>query len=560
MILKRLIPILLAVPLLAACPSGNPNGKMPVDVSKLPRQIYSGEQGPFHVQGIAVDLDRGYMYFSFTTTLLKTDMQGNLLGSVEGMTGHLGCMTLNPDDGRLYASIEYKHDAIGKGILNKLEGVRNDEQTGFYVAVFDVDRIDRIGMNAEKDDVMKTVYIKEAVDDYYAKVSNNGQELEHRFGCSGIDGVTFAPAFGQSRDGKKYLYVAYGIYGDTLRTDNDYQVILAYDTRDWKRYEQPLTQENLHKSGPEKPLHKYFLYTGNTSWGIQNLAYDKASGNMHAAVYKGKKSHYPNYSYFVIDGSKAPERKQLQGFDPAVEAEVLSLLPDCQVYPFATASLRGLKNTADIVARVERETGFKIDVITGREEAILDYRGAVGRMQERSGVLVDIGGGSTELVFFRSREVIAARSLPLGSLALFNRFVSGVIPDKQELRSMRAEAMKVISAAMPPKGDFVPEPICGVGGTARAANQLYLAAGGGTEGYSPDFLRDVLAQAEANPRKLMRRILKLAPERVHTLIPGIVVLSTAAELCGAKTIVTSSYGVREGYLENMLEKEGLLHG
>ena len=145
MILKRLIPILLVVPLLAACPSGNPNGKMPVDVSKLPRQIYSGEQGPFHVQGIAVDLDRGYMYFSFTTTLLKTDMQGNLLGSVEGMTGHLGCMTLNPDDGRLYASIEYKHDAIGKGILNKLEGVRNDEQTGFYVAVFDVDRIDRIG-------------------------------------------------------------------------------------------------------------------------------------------------------------------------------------------------------------------------------------------------------------------------------------------------------------------------------------------------------------------------------------------------------------------------------
>jgi len=293
MILKRLIPILLFMPLLAACPS---NGPKPIDITGLPRQIYSGEQGPFHVQGIAADLDRGYMYFSFTTSLLKTDLQGNLLGSVEGMTGHLGCMTLNPDDGRLYASIEYKHDAIGKGILNKLEGTKNDEQTGFYVAVFDVDRIDRIGMNAEKDDVMKTVYIKEAVDDYYAETVNNGQKLEHRFGCSGIDGVTFAPAFGQNRDGKKYLYVAYGIYGDTLRTDNDYQVILAYDTQDWKRYEQPLTQENLHKSGPEKPLHKYFLYTGNTSWGIQNLAYDKASGNLHAAVYKGKKSQYPNYS------------------------------------------------------------------------------------------------------------------------------------------------------------------------------------------------------------------------------------------------------------------------
>lgn len=326
MILKRLIPILLVVPLLAACPSGNPNGKMPVDVSKLPRQIYSGEQGPFHVQGIAVDLDRGYMYFSFTTTLLKTDMQGNLLGSVEGMTGHLGCMTLNPDDGRLYASIEYKHDAIGKGILNKLEGVRNDEQTGFYVAVFDVDRIDRIGMNAEKDDVMKTVYIKEAVDDYYAKVSNNGQELEHRFGCSGIDGVTFAPAFGQSRDGKKYLYVAYGIYGDTLRTDNDYQVLLAYDTKDWKRYEQPLSQSAPHKSGPAAPDRKYFVRTGNTSYGIQNLAYDPASGNLYAAVYKGKKPQYPNWSLFVIDGSKPARKESLQGFDTPTEGEMLSLV------------------------------------------------------------------------------------------------------------------------------------------------------------------------------------------------------------------------------------------
>ena len=331
--LKRLLPLLIVPLLLTACPSGANRTKNGPDLRNLPREIRSGEQGPFHVQGIAVDLERGYIYFSFTTKLLKMDFEGNLIGSVDGMTGHLGCLTMNPADGRVYGSLEYKDDAIGKGIRRTLDAGQvapedEKDRTGFYVAIFDVDRITRPDMDAEKDRVMTTVYIKEAVDDYYAKVSNNGQELEHRFGCSGIDGVTFAPAFGQSRDGKKYLYVAYGIYGDTLRTDNDYQVILAYDTRDWKQYEQPLTQENLHKSGPEKPLHKYFLYTGNTSWGIQNLAYDKASGNMHAAVYNGKKSHYPNYSYFVIDGSKAPERKQLQGFDPAVEAEVLSLLPE----------------------------------------------------------------------------------------------------------------------------------------------------------------------------------------------------------------------------------------
>lgn len=328
MILKRLIPILLVVPLLAACPSGNPNGKMPVDVSKLPRQIYSGEQGPFHVQGIAVDLDRGYMYFSFTTTLLKTDMQGNLLGSVEGMTGHLGCMTLNPDDGRLYASIEYKHDAIGKGILNKLEGVRNDEQTGFYVAVFDVDRIDRIGMNAEKDDVMKTVYIKEA------RRRLLRQSLQQRTGA----GTPFRLLGHRRRDIRTRIRPEprrqevplrrlrhlrrHAAHRQRLSGDSGLRHPGLEAVRAAAHAREP-AQERSRETAPQIfPLH------GNTSWGIQNLAYDKASGNMHAAVYKGKKSHYPNYSYFVIDGSKAPERKQLQGFDPAVEAEVLSLLPE----------------------------------------------------------------------------------------------------------------------------------------------------------------------------------------------------------------------------------------
>lgn len=200
------------------------------------------------------------------------------------------------------------------------------DQTGFYVAIFDVDRITRPDMDAEKDRVMTTVYIREAVDDYFATAENGGRTVEHRFGCSGIDGVTFAPRFG-TKEGGDYLYVAYGVYGDTLRTDNDYQVLLAYDTKDWKRFEQPLSQGSLHKSGPAAPDHKYFVRTGNTSWGIQNLAYDPASGNCYAAVYKGKKLQYPNYSLFVIDGGKPARKELLQGFDTPTEGEVLSLVP-----------------------------------------------------------------------------------------------------------------------------------------------------------------------------------------------------------------------------------------
>lgn len=298
-----------------------------IDISALPKEIFSGHQGPFHVQGIAADLERGYFYFSFTTTLLKTDLKGNLIGSVTGMTGHLGCLTVDPTDGRLYGSLEYKNDPIGQGIRKQLNAGKNTREmpSAFYIAIFDPDRITRPDMDAEKDHVMTTVYLKEVVDDYYGETVSKGKKAAHRFGCSGIDGVSFGPKFGASKASKPYLHVAYGIYGDTGRSDNDYQVILCYDTRNWKRYERTLTQDAPHKSGPAKPRHKYFVRTGNTSYGIQNLAYDPATGNWLAAVYRGKKQEFPNYSLFMIDGSKAARKETLAGFDPPVKGEVLSL-------------------------------------------------------------------------------------------------------------------------------------------------------------------------------------------------------------------------------------------
>ncbi len=276
-----------------------------VDYGVLPRTICSGPQGDNHVQGIAVDLDKKEVYYSFTTSLIKTDFNANLLGSVTGMVGQLGCISLNKNDRRLYASLEYKNDAIGKGILKRSGKGRRKNSTAFYIAVFDVDRIDRVGMDAERDGVMTTVHVKEATDDYNARVTVGGRRLKHRHGCSGIDGVTVAPAIG-GEPGNDCLYVAYGIYGDTTRTDNDHQVILVYDVDKLNRFAKPLSQDRPHRSGPSRPRHKYFVYTGNTSWGIQNLAYDKFSGNFYAAVYCGKKSCFPNYSHFLIDGKSEP--------------------------------------------------------------------------------------------------------------------------------------------------------------------------------------------------------------------------------------------------------------
>lgn len=243
-----------------------------------------------HVQGIAIDEKREYMYLSFTTCFVKTDMQGNVIGTVTGLAGHLGCIAYNYDDGKVYGSLEYKHDCIGAGILSR-SGRAEDVEDGFYIAIFDVDKIDRPNMDAEKEVVMTAVYLKEVCDDYNAE--------GHRFGCSGIDGTTFAPDPGNPK-GKKYLHVAYGIYGDLNRDDNDNQIILKYDISDWAKYAKPLNQTAMHKSGPAEPDDKYYIFTGNTEFGIQNLEYDPYTNTMFAAVYPGKKPDYPNYCMFSI--------------------------------------------------------------------------------------------------------------------------------------------------------------------------------------------------------------------------------------------------------------------
>ena len=96
----------------------------------------------FHVQGIAFDQKKSCLYCSFTSTFLKTDLQGNIIGSITGINGHLGAMTFNPKTRKVYASLEIKNDAIGRNISDGLGVKRHEEsQSGFYIAEIDVDKI-----------------------------------------------------------------------------------------------------------------------------------------------------------------------------------------------------------------------------------------------------------------------------------------------------------------------------------------------------------------------------------------------------------------------------------
>jgi hypothetical protein len=280
------------------------------------------------------------MYFSFTDLLVKTDLAGRPIGSVTGFTGHLGDLDFNTRDGRVYGSLEYK------------------SAKAFYIAIFDGARITRMNMDARTTQVVSTVHLREVVRDYTADMNGDGvfdgdtgNTPDHRYGCSGIDGVAFGPDLNHRGGGR--LTVAYGIYANTARTDNDHQVLLQYDVRDWSRYERPLTEGALHTSGPASPGGKFFAYTGNTRYGVQNLEYDGYSGNWLMAVYKGTKTAFPNYSLYVLDGSKPARRGVVKGQPRPESGRIVSLLPrglfhePSGVYGYESAGQYGLISLDD---------------------------------------------------------------------------------------------------------------------------------------------------------------------------------------------------------------------
>lgn len=265
-------------------------------------KLFLGHYKGCHCQGFAIDTEHRYAYHSYAypTKLVKIDMEGNVIGSVENIKGHLGCIDYCDEDGKLYASVERKG-------WPELEDM-------FFVAIFDVNKIDRLNMDAEQDDIMRVIRLKTVEEDYAGNSISNGKEYLHKYGCSGIDGLTIGPDFGADKDSKRYLHVCVGIFGDTERVDNDHQIILQYEFDDWWDKAKTLSKSSLSDACiEENPRKTYYVYTGNTTWGIQNFEYDEYTGDYFAFVYAGKKPGFTNYNVFFIDGAKKAEWNVLKG-------------------------------------------------------------------------------------------------------------------------------------------------------------------------------------------------------------------------------------------------------
>lgn len=267
-----------------------------------------------------------------------------------------------------------------------------------------------------------------------------------------------------------------------------------------------------------------------------------------------KKKHVVGLAGYVKDG-----RMTQAGIDKAVEIlqefrAFLACFHIDHVCAFTTAALRNASNSREAVAEIERRTGLAIRVITGDEEATFDFIGATHGLAGESGLLVDIGGGSTELVSFAAGRIERKVSLLLGATALAARFSAEVLPSRAECAAMRAEAQEVLAGASSFARIQAPV-LCGIGGTFKSGLALYRAVYGKSAGDDltmeaarlPELI-ERFVRDRALPQEDVVLLMRAVPDRLPTILPGLVVADVIAKRFGTQRITYSDSGVREGFI------------
>jgi exopolyphosphatase/guanosine-5'-triphosphate,3'-diphosphate pyrophosphatase len=233
-----------------------------------------------------------------------------------------------------------------------------------------------------------------------------------------------------------------------------------------------------------------------------------------------------------------------------------------RVYAIATAACRDASNGADFIAKAERICSAKIEILSGPREARLSALGVISGIHNPDGIVGDLGGGSLELIDVRRNSVRSGVTLPLGGLALQDLAHKSL---KRAERIVRSELDDVAQLKAGQGRTFY-----AVGGTWRALARIHIIQSGYPlqvmHGYSIaaadalDFARRLRRLAAAD---MLADIEVIADARRPLLTYAALVLEHVVRVAKPKTIVFSTFGVREGLLHEKLPeaeraKDGLI--
>ena len=217
----------------------------------------------------------------------------------------------------------------------------------------------------------------------------------------------------------------------------------------------------------------------------------------------------------------------------------------------ATAAIRSAVNRAELLARAHAELGLAIEVLDGSEEAEFAATGALHGLPIRSGVIVDIGGGSTEVARVIAGTIVGAWSFPLGALGASAEWLTDDPPTRKQLKAMRRMVARTLAASAP-SGLAGGEELVATGGSARTLARLAQRRSSHpisrTHGYTLD--RETLAEVGSflAGHSLVERcaIDGVRAGRADSIVGGAVILEEMMRHLGADRLTVASGGVREG--------------
>lgn len=226
----------------------------------------------------------------------------------------------------------------------------------------------------------------------------------------------------------------------------------------------------------------------------------------------------------------------------------------------ATSAVREAQNGSTLVERARREAGIELEIIEGVEEARLIQLAVVRRLAlgERRALLVDVGGGSTEVTVLDSGQATFSMSLPLGTVRMLETYLrDATVVDAARARLLEEGIDRALAEALPhlQKASF--DLVVGTGGNVETLADLCPVKGGHLgfpKAIDATLARQLRAKLFSMPSSERQKAYGLRPDRADTIVPAVSIFLRVAELFYQGAIVAPGVGLKEGILIELVDK------
>ena len=227
----------------------------------------------------------------------------------------------------------------------------------------------------------------------------------------------------------------------------------------------------------------------------------------------------------------------------------------------ATSALRDARNSDSFIEWVQSSTGWRIETISGLEEARLIHLGILANMRGLRSplLLIDLGGGSCELTVSQQGHIRSTVSLPLGAVRLTQEFLRRDPPKKNEVSTMCRMIAERLARAASRVARYGVRTVIATSGTAAALDAITRAKAG-KRGSNPVPRKAVVKLAETLAKRNHQQrasIPGLGTKRAEIIVAGAAVYAEIMERANLSTFVYSPLGLRDGLLAQMAAEQHL---